>query len=67
MESRLGRLFDKLIEDVEPIPENYGGFVDNVRVKQTIYPAYLKNQRACMKSTRNNRGCFTIRGTKFVS
>ena len=23
---------DKLIEDVEPIPENYGGFVDKVRV-----------------------------------
>ena len=48
---------DKLIEAVEPIPENYGGFVDKVRVASrryipsSIYPVYQKNQRACMKST----------------
>ena len=28
---------DKLIENVEPIPENYGGFVDNVRVASRRY------------------------------
>ena len=28
---------DKLIEDVEPIPENYGVFVDKVRVASRRY------------------------------
>ena len=28
---------DKLIEDVEPIPENYGGLVDKVRVASRRY------------------------------
>ena len=28
---------DKLIEDIEPIPENYGGFVDKVRVASSRY------------------------------
>ena len=28
---------DKLIEDVEPIPEQKGGFVENVRVVSRIY------------------------------
>ena len=28
---------DKLIEDVEPIPENYGGIVDKVRVASRRY------------------------------
>ena len=56
---------DTLIEDDEHIPKNYGGFVDKVRVASrryiprgcrtnNIYPVYQKNQRACMKSTRNN-------------
>ena len=28
---------DKLIEDVEPIPEKYGGFLEDVRVASRIY------------------------------
>ena len=30
-------VLDKLIEDIEPISENYGGFVENVRVASRRY------------------------------
>ena len=56
---------DKLIEDVDPIPEHYGGFVDKVRVASRRYIArgYRTNhipglseesKSLYMKSTRNN-------------
>ena len=57
---------DKLIEDVDPIPEKnmvgswtrYVWLLEGVfqeYVEQATYPVYQKkNQRACMKSIRNN-------------
>ena len=54
-------------QDIEPIPENYSRFVEKVLwllegkfqdVEQITYLVYQRNQRDCMKCTRNGMQAF---------
>ena len=55
---------DILIDEVDPTPENYGRFVEAIRVaskniyqgavEDTTFLVYLKNQRAYMRHTINS-------------